>query len=646
MRLLKRFILFNILVIMVGCIGLYGYAYFSPKLDIRNANQFYVYDDSNELIYQGSGNNEWISLDEVSPYFIDAIISTEDKNFYKHFGFDFMRIGKAMLVNIQNGKIVQGASTISQQYVKNMYLDFDKTWKRKYEEALLTLRLEVHYSKDEILEGYINTINFGQGNYGIENASQYYFNKHAKDLSMEEAIMLAGIPKAPSNYNPVSNYKSSIKRAKLISNLMYENKYINEDVLNTLFINEIDIYGKKSENNLNTLMYYQDAVYRELENLDGIPDSLIEHGGIKIYTSLNLEAQRVMEESINNNISDNGMQVASIIINPSTGGIMALSGGVDYSSSQYNRAISAKRQVGSAIKPILYYAALENGMVSSSTFLSEPTTFMFSDSNVYSPANFNDKYGNQNITMAAALSYSDNIYAVKTHLFLGEDMLVNTANRMGIKSTLDPLPSLALGTCELSMIDFARAYSTLANEGVKNELSFINKVEDFKGNVLYEKKLDNEMVLNKSYTYILNELMTSTYNSNFVDYNTPTVMSVASKISNKYAIKTGSSGTDSWMVGYNKNVLMLVWNGYDDNRELEVRDGSISKNIWVDTVENLSIEKEWYEMPENVVGIPLNAITGKEENDTSKINVFYYVNGSEYNYTDTEFVYKEKTTND
>lgn len=646
MRLLKRFILFNILVIIVGCIGLYGYAYFSPKLDIRNANQFYIYDDSNELIYQGSGNNEWISLDEVSPYFIDAIISTEDKNFYKHFGFDFMRIGKAMLVNIQNGKIVQGASTISQQYVKNMYLDFDKTWKRKYEEALLTLRLEVHYSKDEILEGYINTINFGQGNYGIENASQYYFNKHAKDLSMEEAIMLAGIPKSPSNYNPVSNYKSSIKRAKLISNLMYENKYINEDVLNTLFINEIDIYGKKSENNLNTLMYYQDAVYRELENLDGIPDSLIEHGGIKIYTSLNLEAQRVMEESINNNISDNGMQIASIIINPSTGGIMALSGGVDYSSSQYNRAISAKRQVGSAIKPILYYAALENGMVSSSTFLSEPTTFMFSDSNVYSPANFNDKYGNQNITMAAALSYSDNIYAVKTHLFLGEDMLVNTANRMGIKSTLDPLPSLALGTCELSMIDFARAYSTLANEGVKNELSFINKVEDFKGNVLYEKKLDNEMVLNKSYTYILNELMTSTYNSNFVDYNTPTVMSVASKISNKYAIKTGSSGTDSWMVGYNKNVLMLVWNGYDDNRELEVRDGSISKNIWVDTVENLSIEKEWYEMPDNVVGIPLNAITGKEENDTSKINVFYYVNGSEYNYTDTEFVYKEKTTND
>ena len=644
MKFFKKFIIFNIIVFLLSIIGLYCYAYFSPKLDIKNANQFYIYDDNNDLIYQGSGNNEWISLDEVSPYFIDAIVSTEDKNFYKHFGFDFIRIAKAMFVNLKNGKIVQGASTISQQYVKNMYLDFDKTWQRKLEEALLTLRLEVHYSKDEILEGYINTINFGQGNYGILNASQYYFNKDAKDLTMEEAIMLAGIPKSPNNYNPVSNYKASIKRSKLIADLMYKNDYLSSDKINTLFINEIDIYGKKNENNLDTLMYYQDAVYKELEGLEGVPDSLIDNGGLKIYTSLNMEAQKVMEDSIKKNISDNGMQVASIIINPHNGGIMALAGGVDYSVSQYNRAVSARRQVGSAIKPILYYAALENGMVSSSTFLSEPTSFMFSNEKVYSPANYNDKYGNKNITMAAALAYSDNIYAVKTHLFLGEDVLVNTAKRMGIKSTLDPIPSLALGTCELTMLDFARAYTTLASGGIKNELSFINKVEDMNGNILYEKKNHNELVLNESYTYILNELMTSTYNSNFIDYNNPTVMSIASKISNKYAIKTGSSGTDCWIVGYNKNILMLTWNGYDDNREVDVKDNLISKNIWVDTVENLSIEKEWYELPSNVVGIPLNAITGKEEKDTAKINVFYYVNGSEYNYTDTEFVYKEKTT--
>ena len=642
MRLIKRFLLFNFILLIIITACLYLYAFITPKLDIKNANQFYIYDNNDDLIYQGSGNNEWVSLSDVSPYFIDAILCTEDKNFYKHNGFDFLRIGKAMFVNLKNGKIVQGASTISQQYVKNMYLEFDKTWKRKIEEALLTLRMEVHYNKDEILEGYINTINFGQGNYGIENASNYYFNKSAKDLTLEESIMLAAIPKSPSNYNPISNYNSSIKRSKLIANLMYDNEVISEDDLTNMFVNNIEIYGKKNEDNLNTLMYYQDAVYRELKNLKGIPDSLIEYGGIKIYTSLNMEAQKVMESNINKYVNKDDMQVASMIIDPHSGGIIALAGGKDYSVSQYNRAISAKRQVGSAIKPILYYAALENGMVSSSTFLSEPTSFMFSNDKIYSPANYNDKYANKNITMAAALAFSDNIYAVKTHLFLGEETLVNTAKRMGIKSTLDPIPSLALGTNELSMIDFARAYTTLASGGFKNELTFIERVEDLNGNILYKKEKTNELVLNESYTFILNELMTSTYNSNFIDYSTPTVMSVASKISNKYAIKTGSSGTDCWMVGYNKNMLMLVWNGYDDNREMVVNDGSISKNIWVDTVENIDVAKEWYDMPKNVVGLPLNAITGEQENDSTKINVFYYVNGSEYNNTDTEYVYKEK----
>ena len=205
------------------------------------------------------------------------------------------------------------------------------------------------------------------------------------------------------------------------------------------------------------------------------------------------------------NMKDSKMQVASIIINPHTGGVMAMTGGIDYTLSQYNRAISSKRQVGSAIKPFLYYAALENGMVSSSTFLSEPTTFMFSTNQSYSPANYNDKYANKNITMAAALAYSDNIYAVKTHLFLGEEVLVNTTSRIGIKEKLVPLPSLALGTSELSMIDFARGYPTLASGGYKRDITFIEKVEDMNGNVLYKKNFNDELVLNKSYTYILNE---------------------------------------------------------------------------------------------------------------------------------------------
>lgn len=623
--------IFSVLFFVIAISALYLYAYLSPVLDIKNAGHLYIYDDNNELVFQGSSSNKWIELEDISPHLINAVIAVEDKHFYEHHGFDYPRIAKALFVNFKNKNLSQGASTISQQYIKNLFLVFDKTWSRKAEEAILTMKLETHYSKDEILEGYLNTINYGNGNYGIENASNFYFNKSAKELNLEEAIILSGIPKSPSNYNPISNYDVTLERAKLIASLMFKNEMITEDEYNNLFKEKIEIYGHHNKDNSTMIMYYQDAVYNELYNIKEIPSSLIETGGLKIYTSFNQDAQKKMEEAIKNNMDGQSLQVASIIVNPNNGEVMALSGGYDYAISQFNRATSAKRQVGSTIKPLLYYAALENGMVSSSTFLSEPTTFVFAENQTYSPNNFNNNYGNKNITMAAAISYSDNIYAVKTHLFLGEDLLVDTAKRMGLKSELDPIPSLALGTCNITMLDFASAYTTLASGGYKRDLSFINRVEDMDGNVLYKKKNEDELVLNTSYTYILNELLTATYNSSFKDYNTPTIISLASKVSKKYAMKTGSSGSDFWMVGYNPNALMIVWNGYDDNSELAVSDGQISKNIWVDTMENIDINKDdnWYQTPDNVVGVPHNAIDGSNDYTNNNMYIFYYIKGSE-----------------
>ena len=627
-----KFCLVLLIIFLVGCTTLYICAYFSPALDIKTTGHFYIYDDKDELVYQGSSSSKWIDIEDVSPYIIDAIISVEDRKFYKHNGFDYFRIASALFNNLKSNSITQGASTISQQYIKNLYLDFDKEWSRKIEEAWLTLKLEVHYDKDEILEGYLNTINFGQGNYGIENAANYYFNKSAKDVTLEEAIILAGIPKSPSYFNPVSDLNAAIERGWVVAKAMLDNDKISESEYNNLFKTDLNIYGKRSENNLQTLMYYQDAVYDELEKIETVPKKLIETGGLKIYTSLNLEAQTVLEQSMLNEMKDvNDLQVASVIINPNNGNVMALIGGVDYAKSQFNRAINANRQVGSTMKPLLYYAALENGMTSASTFLSEPTSFVFANNQIYSPANYNNKYGNQNITMAAAISYSDNIYAVKTHLFLGEDKLVETTKRMGIKKTLEPIPSLPLGTVEMTMIDFATAYTTLASGGYKRDLTFITRVEDLDGNVLYEKENKDNLVLNSSYVYILNEMMTSTYNSAFIDYNNPTVMSIAGKISRKYAVKTGTTGTDFYMVGYNPDMLMLVWNGYDNNNVIDNSLGNISKNIWVNTVENLLKNKEpkWYEKPDNVVGVPLNAITGISDSDGEHSNIFYFIKGSE-----------------
>lgn len=631
-RFLIKFGIFLFVSFVIVMTGLYTYAYFSPKLELTSIGQMYIYDKEENLVYQGSGSSEWVNLENISPYLKEAVINVEDKNFYKHQGFDYLRIAKAMMLNIKNKSIVQGASTISQQYIKNMYLDFDQTWRRKIEEAFLTLELEVHYDKDEILEGYLNTINFGAGNYGVLNASKYYFNKNASDLTLEEALMLAGIPKNPSNYNPVNHYDKCIERAKIVALSMYNNGAMDEETYQNLFHEPIEIYGKRETNNLQMLMYYQDAVLKELETLKGIPTSLLDSGSLKIYTSLDMQAQTKLESEILDNIKDENLQVASILIEPETGAVRALTGGMNYAETQFNRALQAKRQVGSTMKPFLYYAALENGMTSSSTFVSEPTNFVFSNNQVYSPNNFNNIYANKNITMAAALAYSDNIYAVKTHLFLGEETLVKTAEKMGITEELIANPSLALGTSEMSMLNFASGYTTLANGGYLTDNYFIERVEDLNGHVLYEHKNKKKMVLNSNYVYILNEMLSNTSNAKFQSYTTPTALSIASKMSKKYALKTGTTKTDYWTVGYNKDALLMVWLGYDDASDIINEASRWAKSIWVNTIEDYLQDKEdnWYETPSNIVGILQDPVTGQPVTNGSA-SVFYYVKGSEGN---------------
>ena len=237
MKVIRFFLksgLFLFVSFIVVIIGLYTYAFVSPKLVLKTAGQYYIYDGKDELMYQGSRSSKWVDLDDINYNLVDAVISIEDKNFYNHHGFDYLRIAKAMYLNIKHKRITQGASTISQQYVKNIYLDFNSTWARKIEEAFLTLELEVHYSKDEILEGYLNTINYGQGNFGIANASRYYFNKEPIDLTLEEALILAGIPNSPENYNPVANYDLAIKRAKIVGESMVNNDKLTQEELESL----------------------------------------------------------------------------------------------------------------------------------------------------------------------------------------------------------------------------------------------------------------------------------------------------------------------------------------------------------------------------------------------------------------------------
>lgn len=636
MKILKRF--FKISEVLLGVFvlahaALYVYCLITPKMDINKSQSYYLYDNESKLVFDDG--DEWVSLNNISPYLIEATINTEDQYFYYHVGFDYLRIAKAMVNNIVNGSMSEGASTITQQYARNLFLNFDKNWSRKIDEAVLAFELETHYTKDEILEGYLNTINYG-GVMGIQNASKYYFNKKASDLTLAESAMLAGIPQSPTNNSPLTNPEKAKSRQELILTMMMKNGIITEEEMNDAIKTKLTYATTVDNNELTAVAYFRDAVIEELNSIETIPKSLIETGGLYIYTTLDVDAQKALEDAVNNNMdSSKELQVAGMMMDPNNGGVMALIGGVNYNASQFNRAISAKRQVGSTMKPFLYYAALESGFTAASAFTSEKTTFSFSNNKTYTPNNYNDTYANMPISMGAAVSYSDNIYAVKTHLFLGENMLVDMAKKVGITSELQPIPSLALGSEEISMIDMVTGYSAFANLGSRVTPHFIEKVLDSKGNVLYEFKDTKEQVLNSSNVFILNDMLTYTYDTSFVDYNTPTVLSLLPKMTHKYSIKTGTTDTDYWIMGFNQDAVLGIWNGYDDNRKVSSEDNGYHKNIWVETMEIYFKDKDpnWYDIPDNVVGVLVNPITGQlaEEGEGNKSKIFYFIKGTEPN---------------
>ena len=634
-----RLLSFVFVGITLALLGLYLYAYITPKMDIKSSNRIVFLDKDDNVFYQNTYTNSWVPLDSISEYAKNAIVATEDKNFFSHRGFDYLRILKALYTDIKEKNLEQGASTISQQYIKNLFLSFDKTFDRKLEEAYLTFELEVHYTKEEILEGYLNTINFGAGNYGIEEASLYYFNKHAKDLNLAESSIIVGIPKNPTYYNPIHYIENAKNRQKVVLNSMVNNGYITSDEADQALNTNLVFYGKKESNSVMSAQYYKDAVMNEMLNLKDIPKSLIETGGLMIYTNLDTDAQKNLESIINEEMSNSGeLQVAAMIRNPKNGNIVAMIGGKNYNESEFNRAYQAKRQVGSTLKPILYYAALENGMTASSTFTSEKTTFNINDKDTYTPINYGNKYANKDITMAEAIALSDNIYAVKTNLFLGTNVLKDAAKRMGIKEEIKNIASSALGTQELAMLDFSNAFSTLANNGIKTNPSFIRKITDLDGNIIYESEYYEEKVLDSRYVYILNDMMSKTYNYNYIDYASPTLLTVNGYLTHKYAAKSGTTDTDYWVVGYNPESLVIVWNGFDDNKNVSKVSSKITKKIWARTIEMYLNGKDssWYEIPNGVTGSFINPITGSLT-DLSTKDILYYIKGTEpyYDFSST-----------
>lgn len=627
----------GMVLFLVGLMGILIYAKVQGPPPLAVPQSTLIYGEDGSVIGETNTGEKryWVGLEEISPALIEATISIEDKSFYQHYGFDLKRMAGAVLADVKAMSKVQGASTISQQYARNLFLSHDKTWKRKISEALYTIRIEMNYSKKDILEGYLNTIYYGHGAYGVQAASQYYFGKDANQLTVSEAAMLAGIPKAPSYYSPVTHIENSKKRQELILQSMTEDGILSKEQAAVSKAAPIRITGEHAHQKAETAPYFQDVVKSILRSDLGIEERTIEMGGLKVYTTLNPDHQKAAEKVVKEQIPDKSdIQLGFVSMNPKNGYVTALVGGRNYEESPFNRAVQAIRQPGSTIKPLLYYSALKQGFTPSTTMKSEMTSFTFDDGKKYSPHNYNNKYANGDITLAQAIALSDNVYAVKTHLFIGQDTLTKTAKEnFGLTTKVKKYPSSALGTSGARVIDMVNAYSIFANGGYKVKPVFITKVEDWSGNVIYEQKSKKEQVLDPDLTYVMTHMLTGIFDPKLNDYSTVTGIQIRKDATRPYAGKSGTTNTDNWMIGYSPQLTAGVWTGYDKGKEVSlVDDKYYAKKIWVHFMEEALKDEpvKNFKPTKGVVGVAVNPHNGLLATEDCPVQRFtYFVKGTE-----------------
>ncbi|WP_077625182.1 transglycosylase domain-containing protein [Sediminibacillus massiliensis] len=618
--------------------GLFCTVFILGPPPLANEENTVYYSENSEVIGEEHGieSRYWVELDEMSPYIIKAALTTEDKRFYSHYGFDLKRIASAVLEDLKAMSKVEGASTITQQYARNLYLSHEKTWTRKLKEAFYALRLEIYYSKDEILEGYLNTIYYGHGAYGVEAASRHFFDKPAQNLTLAESAMLAGIPKGPSYYSPFHHMENAKNRQHQILSSLAKAGEVTEKEMFLAEREPLQLKETKLEEEEKVAPYFQDTVLAELQTILDEDIEKIRSGGYQVYTTLNLDNQKELEEAIAQKMdSENNMQIGAVAMNPNTGAIVSMVGGRDYKESQFNRVTQAERMPGSAFKPFLYYAALENGYTATTALMSKPTSFELEDGTVYQPSNFNGYYANKPITLAQALALSDNVYAVKTNLFLGPEQLVQTAKRFGLDGDFKANPSLALGTGTVTVKDMATAYSILANGGNKVDAYTIEKITDAKGKVLFDRKesRQKERILDEKNAFILTDLMTGMFDESLNGYMSVTGAAISDTLSRPYAGKSGTTNTDSWMVGFSTDIVASVWTGYDKNTPLKTgQETQTAKQVWGSFMEaaHQDLPFDTFEVPEGVIGAYVDPATGDLATPYCESErLMYFVKGTE-----------------
>lgn len=577
------------ILLLVGIGSLIGIVMFVatdlPAFDpqqLSGANATLLYDDKGQLFssLHAEENRTEISLDEVPVDLVEAFVATEDKEFYNHHGVNFKGIARAVVRNFQSGDMTgQGASTITQQLARISFLTADKNWERKIKEMFLAFKLESIYSKEEIMELYINKIYFGAGAYGVQAAANTYFGKDATNLTLPESALLAGLVQSPSNYNPFSNFDKAKARQKIVLNSMASCGFISDTASSQAY--DTPLHLIKVQNSAEKYGYYMDAVVEEaLQILAGIKgyedaDSAVYRAGLKIYTTVNAPLQAYAEDFYKNpanfpNSSKNGpkIQVGMAIVANDSGDVKAIMGGRQYEQQRgFNRATNAYRQPGSSIKPLTVYSpALEQGKMPFTVLDDSPISYNTS-SGVWSPQNYDNKYKGL-ITMRTAVQFSINSFAVQLLDLVGTRKSFDFGSSLGLSLVDSPgsndlnLASLALGglTKGATPLQMAAGYSCFGNSGIYNQAHFINKIIDNNGLVIFEYKPQPKRVMTEQTAWLMNNMLQTVVSSgtgtNAKVPNVPT------------AGKTGTSEylTDVWFCGLTPVYSGAVWMGYDDQK--------------------------------------------------------------------------------
>ncbi|RJQ76847.1 MAG: penicillin-binding protein 1A [Desulfobacteraceae bacterium] len=556
-----------------------------------------------------------VNLAQIPEALKIALLTTEDRQFYRHSGIAVRGILRAALKNLLRGRLSEGASTLTQQLAKTLFLTPRKTFVRKMREAVLALQLERRYTKDELLTLYLNQIYFGSGAYGVAAAARTYFNKAIQDLSLSECALIAGLAKAPSRYSPLVSPELARQRRDVVLRQMRATGAIDQTTYDKAIEAPVSVASDKDENHKAT--YFRHYVRGALEDILG--DNLVYKGGLTVYTTLSYRTQTAAQEAIREGLARleirmqlNGMpaprpQAALLALDVNTGGIISMVGGRNNHPENYNRAVAARRQPGSAFKPIVYALAIERGFQQTQTILDAPVVFQHHLETDWQPENFAKSYSGE-ISLRWALAQSKNIPAVRLIEKLGPSSVVQFAHHLGINSIMHPNLSLALGTSEVTLMELTAAYAVFANQGKYIKPYGILEIRNRDGNIIWNAKPEQSIAMARASAAVITDMLTAVIREG-------TARS-AGLLPGPLAGKTGTTSQfkDALFVGYSPNVAAGVWVGNDDNTTLGLEEtgARAALPIWMDFMQHASVDQPrmFFDIPDDVRPVDVDSKTG------------------------------------